>query len=186
MDKVRARSLERRALDPPARAMISKKVCMVGSFAVGKTSLVQRFVKSVYDDQYLTTVGVKIDRKIVAVGDAEVNLMLWDLAGEDAFTDLRLDHVRGSSGFILVADGTRPNTLDVALSLRDRIRAVYGALPFVLALNKADLHEEWCLDEERIATLERSAGWSVVRTSARTGDSVEHLFSMLAEKLIGE
>lgn len=62
-------------------AVLQKKICMLGGFSVGKTSLVRRYVHSVFSDAYLTTVGVKIDKKIVTLPDRTVNLILWDLAG---------------------------------------------------------------------------------------------------------
>ena len=65
--------------------MIKKKICMLGAFAVGKTSLVQRFVNSIFSEKYQTTIGVKIDQKLVQTGDTEVNLMLWDIHGEDNY-----------------------------------------------------------------------------------------------------
>src|SRR3984885_14227382 len=120
-------------------ASIQKKVCMLGGFSVGKTSLVKRFVESVFSEAYLTTVGVKIDKKIVDLPGRIVNLILWDLAGEDDIASLRMSYLRGAAGYVLVADGTRPSTLDVALSLRNRVETEYGSLPFVLLLNKHDL-----------------------------------------------
>jgi len=80
---------------------------MVGQFGVGKTSLVRRFVDSIFDERYLSTIGVKIDRKDVTIGSASVTLMLWDLAGEDDLAQLKVSHLRGASGYILVADGCR-------------------------------------------------------------------------------
>jgi len=65
--------------------VIQKKICMLGSFSVGKTSLVSRFVSTVFSDKYLTTVGVKIDKKALTVGGEDVTLMLWDIYGEDDF-----------------------------------------------------------------------------------------------------
>ena len=87
--------------------MIQKKVCMIGASGVGKTSLVAKFVHSIFSEKYLTTVGVKIDKKTVKVGDDDVMLMLWDLAGDDDFQRLQTSYLRGTSGFLLVADGTR-------------------------------------------------------------------------------
>ena len=87
--------------------MIQKKVCMIGSFGVGKTSLVARFVRSIFSEKYQTTVGVKIDKKILEVGDKQVTLVLWDIAGEDALTTVRPSQLRGASGYILVVDGLR-------------------------------------------------------------------------------
>lgn len=95
-----------------------KKVCMLGAFSVGKTSLVKRFVQSIFSETYLTTVGVKIDKKNVVLSDRIVTLILWDLAGEDDIASLRMSYLRGSAGYVLVADGTRPSTLEIALSLR--------------------------------------------------------------------
>ena len=117
---------------------VQKKICMLGGFSVGKTSLVKRYVASIFSESYLTTVGVKIDKKTVTLGERVVHLILWDLAGEDDMSSLRMSYLRGSAGYVLVADGTRPATLETALSLRRRVEADYGPLPFALLLNKND------------------------------------------------
>src|SRR6204780_5465239 len=121
--------------------MLKKKICMVGEFGVGKTSLVRLFVDSIFDERYLTTVGVKIDRKDVTVGSAAVTLMLWDLAGEDELTQLKVSHLRGASGYILVVDGCRAASFAKAVELQQRVAEQLGPLPFVLVLNKADLRD---------------------------------------------
>src|ERR1041385_1285654 len=92
---------------------IQRKICMLGGFGVGKTSLVKRYVESIFSETYLTTVGVKIDKKTVDLSDLIVNLILWDVAGEDDISSLRMSYLRGSAGYVLVADGTRPSTLEV-------------------------------------------------------------------------
>jgi small GTP-binding protein len=165
-------------------AVIQKKICMLGAFAVGKSSLVRRYVASVFSDTYLTTVGVKIDKKTVALADKMVNLILWDLAGEDDLASLRMSYLRGSAGYVLVADGTRRATLDVAVSLRARVDAELGRLPFILFLNKNDLVAEWAIDDTDIAAL-RADGWTVQPSSARTGDGVDEAFSELAARITG-
>ena len=161
-----------------------KKICMIGGFSVGKTSLVKRFVESIFSETYLTTVGVKIDKKIVDLGERAVALILWDVAGEDDVNALRMSYLRGSAGYVFVADGTRPSTLDVALSLRERVEAEVGSVPFVLLLNKCDLHDSWAVTDDRLEAL-RSGGWSVRLSSARTGEGVEDGFRDLAARLIG-
>ena len=163
-------------------ATLQKKICMLGAFSVGKTSLVKRFVESVFSETYLTTVGVKIDKKTVDLSDRIVNLILWDLAGEDDISSLRMSYLRGSAGYLLVADGTRPSTLEVALSLRQRVEVEFGPLPFVLLLNKNDLREEWAIRDEEVEGLRRD-GWWVRPTSARTGEGVDDAFKALADRV---
>jgi small GTP-binding protein len=162
--------------------MLQKKICMLGGFSVGKTSLVKRFVESVFSETYLTTVGVKIDKKTVDLGERTVNLILWDVAGDDDISTVRMGYVRGCAGYVLVADGTRPSTLGVALSLRERVEAEHGRLPFVLLLNKHDLQEQWAIDSTELDNL-REAGWSVRSTSARTGQGVDDAFRELAVRV---
>ncbi len=156
---------------------------MVGSFAVGKTSLVSRFVNSIFSDKYLTTVGVKIDKKNIILGTQEMNLLLWDLAGKDEFQELRVSYLRGSSGYLLVADGTRPNTLDVAINLQQEVEAALGNVPFIFIINKDDLIDEWAIDESDIEQL-RSKGWEVILTSAKKGQSVEEAFLHLGARML--
>lgn len=163
--------------------MIKKKVCMLGAFAVGKTSLVQRFVYSIFSDKYKTTLGVKIDKKGVSVDDAEVELILWDLAGEDEFMKVRDSYLRGSAGFLLVADGTRAETLEIAEQLHKKMMTVVGEIPFTLILNKSDLLDQWQIDEARLDNL-RARGWEVTKTSALNNNNVEAVFQTLARKLV--
>ncbi|MES2571002.1 MAG: Rab family GTPase [Verrucomicrobiota bacterium] len=164
--------------------MIQKKVCMIGTSAVGKTSLVARFVSSIFSEKYLTTVGVKIDKKVLAVDGTDVTLVLWDLAGDDDFQRLQLSYLRGTAGYLLVADGTRRATLDQAIEIQTRVAGAIGPVPFLLALNKADMEAQWEIDEEHLKSL-AGQGWPIVRTSAKTGLGVEQAFSDLSRMLLG-
>lgn len=163
--------------------MIQKKMCMVGAFATGKTSLVARFVQSIYSDTYQTTVGVKIDKKSLNVGEKKLNLILWDLYGEDEFQKVRMSYLRGSSGYFLVADGTRRTTLDKAFTLQKRVEDTIGPIPFILVLNKWDLTEEWDIDDTAMDEIVER-GWLVIKSSAKTGLGVEEAFLTLAKKMI--
>ncbi|MCM3903740.1 MAG: GTP-binding protein [Pyrinomonadaceae bacterium] len=162
--------------------MIQKKVCMLGTFAVGKTSLVRRFVESIYSDKYHTTVGVKIDKKLVQLDESELMLILWDIEGTETEHELRRSYLRGAAGYLLVADGTRQDTLYKALALQTRVIETVGSVPFLLLMNKADLTEEWCISERETTAL-RERGWQVIQTSAKTGLGVEDAFHALAKKL---
>jgi small GTP-binding protein len=164
--------------------MLQKKICMLGSFAVGKTSLVRRFVESIYSDVYQTTVGVKIDKKNVKLGDKEVSLVLWDIYGEDDYQKMRWTYLRGASGYLLVAEGTRKATLEKAFTLEQKVREVVGAIPFVFVINKSDLIRDWELDSA-IESQMAVQGWNILRSSAKTGEGVEESFSLLAQKMLG-
>lgn len=163
--------------------MVQKKICMLGAFAVGKTSLVERFVNRVFSEKYLTTIGVKIDKKTLSVDGKEVSLLVWDIYGEDEFQKLRASYLRGSSGYILVADGTRRLTLETAMALSKTAEEHLGKVPFVLVVNKADLSAEWEIDENVLAGLS-AQGWLITRGSAKTGQGVEEIFLTLAKRIL--
>ena len=162
--------------------MIQKKICMVGAYGVGKTSLVRRFVESIFDERYITTIGVKTDKKVVAVDGNDVMMMLYDIAGEEDEAPFRTTHVRGADGYILVADGMRPGTLEVAEDVKRRVDEVTGVVPFVLAINKADVKEFWRMESSDIERV-KSEGWTVFETSAKDGLNVEALFLDLATRV---
>ncbi len=162
--------------------MLQKKICMLGAFSVGKTSLVQQFVASIFDDKYLTTVGVKIDKKIVSTVEQDVTLMLWDLAGEDAYNSIKASYLRGASGCIVVVDGTRPKTLEVGNDIINLVKDSVGDVPIIVALNKSDLKDEWFLDETQLREL--CDLHTTVETSAKNGQNVETMFQQLTERML--
>jgi small GTP-binding protein len=154
---------------------------MVGVYAVGKTCLVQQFVTGIFSVKYLSTVGVKIDRKRLRVGNEDITLMLWDLEGRDALVDVNSSYVKGAHGVMYVADGTRPETVIAINGLRDMVEDTIGEVPSVIAFNKSDLKDQWVISESS----ENSAGGAGthrLRTSAKTGEGVESAFQWLAEQ----
>lgn len=157
---------------------------MLGTFATGKTSLVSRFVHGIFSGRYLTTVGVNIEKREVDLGERTVTLVIWDLAGDDDHQQVRASHLRGAAGYVLVVDGTRPATLEAACAIQRRAREVLGDVPFVVALNKADLHREWQIADDDVAALGDSA-LAVLRTSAKEGDEVMKVFELFARAAIG-
>jgi small GTP-binding protein len=161
---------------------LAKKVCMLGDFGVGKTSLVARYVRNTFSDKYLTTVGVKVDSKTVEVTGSPLKLVLWDIAGKSSLDGLNETYVKGASGVILVCDGTRESTLRAAAYLQMQIKSLLGDVPAVLLVNKLDLVEKWEIGPKTLEELRKTM--PLFETSAKTGDGVEPAFGELARALV--
>jgi small GTP-binding protein len=161
--------------------MIQRKVCLLGAHAVGKTSLAQRSVRGVFDERYLTTVGVRVDRLTI---DGRT-LVLWDLHGEDRFKQVEPSYLRGAHGLVFAFDPTRPATLDALVALEARLAPLIDALPRVVVATKADLAPAWAVEREGFAARlgARLASAPIHVTSAKTGEGVEAAFSALAQGL---
>ena len=172
-----------RAAVPRSPSVIQKKIALLGAPGVGKTSLVRRFVQSLFDDTYLTTIGVKVDKKLLQVGGQDVTLMLWDVAGTEEHFTVPPSYVRGAAGYLLVADGTRPETLEAgsrprrADAARAR-RAAGGA--------RAQQDRPGGGVAARRAR-RRVARWAqpVLKASAKTGQGVEDAFTQLTTAILG-
>jgi len=164
---------------------LEKKICMLGTLAVGKTSLVRRFIEGIYSEDYHTSIGVKVDKKPLREAGQEVNLVLWDIYGEDRFQHVQPSYWRGMSGYLLVVDGTRRTTLDEAMALSQRVIDTGLKVPAVLLVNKADLADQWEISDDRLAQLTQG-GWEIMRTSAKTGENVDAAFSRLTLKMLGK
>lgn len=166
----------------------SKKICLLGDFAVGKTSLVRRFVHNRFDDQYLSTIGVKVSRKTVmapANGEvAELTMMLWDLAGSQEFNTVTSSYLRGAAGAILVCDLTRADTLPSLQRYADDIRKVCGPVQLVVAANKIDIPEQHLLTADQVATMARTLDAPHFFTSAKVGNDVDEMFRLLGKQLL--
>lgn len=159
--------------------LLNSKICILGDFAVGKTSTVERFVNNHFSDKYLTTIGVKVDTKeIQLTGDVQLKLIIWDIAGTDQFGPVEFAYLRGASGYIFVADGTRANTVAAALGLKNQAEERYGELPNVFLLNKSDLEHSWDISDQRLKELSQSLP-NVFVTSAKSGDKVDKAISTL-------
>lgn len=164
--------------------VIQKKVCLLGDFGVGKTSLVARAVKNEFPEKYLTTVGVKMDTKSVSVSnELDVKVILWDIAGDSVLNSKASSYVRGSAGFIFVADGTRMNTLTSVLQIKMEANRLLGELPCVLLINKHDLIDQWDVCEATLKDIQ-AHGWQIFYTSAKTGENVELALTTLAQNLV--
>jgi small GTP-binding protein len=163
--------------------MITKKVCMIGSFSVGKSALVSRFVYSIFSDTYLSSVGVKISKKDVDSSKGPVKLMLWDLEGRDEYSRVNMSYLRGSMGVIIVADGTREETLSMAMSMHKQAMEILGNVPYLLLINKYDLIDDWEITPDVLKLLEKQK-YKIMFASAKTGLNVEEAFKSLTEDMV--
>jgi len=165
--------------------MISKKICMLGLLSVGKTSLVEQYVNSIFSDKYLSTVGVKISKKSISVDGTDMSLVLWDMEGRDDYTEINMLHLRGAMGFFVVADLTRLETYEAALKIRQIALDVLGQdVPNMLLLNKSDL-PNWEMGNEHVEKA-LASGIKILRTSAKIGTAVNEAFETLARDLLGK
>ncbi len=168
---------------------ISKKICLLGDSAVGKTSLVRRFVYSLFSDKYISTLGVKVSHKAVTVPGSnndivEVKIMLWDLSGNEQPNPARASYLRGASGAVLVCDLTRPKTLDNLHTYAHDLLNISPTAQLILAANKCDLIDQQQLTPVQIETVAAALNTPFYLTSAKLDEQVETIFRHLARMLI--
>ena len=159
---------------------ISKKIILVGSFGVGKTSLMGRFVHHKFSEQYLSTLGVKIDKKVINIDDTELTMLLWDIAGEITQSKVPQSYFLGAAGIIFVFDLTRSSTYLNLASELEYLHKILPGVPYCIAGNKKDLLEDGALEKIK-NELPIPCDFF---TSARTGEHVEEIFTALGKKMI--
>lgn len=170
----------------PWTRRLKTKICLVGEKMVGKTSLIRRYVLNVFDDQYITTLGVRVSKKEMTVQvpgqpPTEVHLAIWDFMGQEGFRELLQDaYFIGARGILAVADVTRRPTLEELGPWIESVRSVAGNVPLVLAINKTDLEGRAAYTDDELAQFASTYEAPFLRTSAKTGANVEKTFSALA------
>ena len=171
-------------------ASVKKKICLIGSFAVGKTSLIQRYVYDRFDEKYLTTIGVKISQKalppITDSNDGQMiqhTFLIWDIAGLEKFDSVVANYFRGAAGALIVADLTRQETIEHLSPLYDRFASASPDAAVIVLGNKLDIFKE---DKQTLAALKAKAAdfkSELMFTSAMTGEGVEQAFLKLSQKI---
>jgi len=164
---------------------LTKKICLLGDPAVGKTSLIQRFVSDIFGDEYLSTVGAKVvTRKCVvrlpeSDDPVEVKLLIWDIAGQRAVTMVHQAYYNGAEAAILVADITRRSTYNNLTSWIEELHKSVGDIPIILGFNKVDLDDKFEMTPEEIGKKASEIGASYFFTSAKDGTNVEMIFDTI-------
>ncbi|MDT0583522.1 MULTISPECIES: Rab family GTPase [Alteromonadaceae] len=161
--------------------MLQKKICVLGPTGVGKTSLIKQFVEGIFSEKYLTSIGVKIDKKIVDSSFTPVQLMLWDLEGIDKYCGFNPRYLRGASAYIIVMDQTRSASFTEAVEIFKEAQK-HSDIPAVLVINKHDLTPAMSWDNNSLEDLSAAFKGSF-HTSAKTGHQVEEMFHFLATML---
>lgn len=174
----------------PKEIVLMKKICMLGDPAVGKTSLIARFVYSIFDDKYLETIGAKVTKRVMALTHVptgqnyRLKLMLWDIAGRKTLEHVRSSYHREAEGGLLVCDVTRRSTLDNMDKWLSSFFSVTGEVPVVFIANKMDLKSDAEFGEAEMVALARKYHSPYILTSARTGENVEESFRELGRRII--
>jgi len=158
------------------------KLCLLGDGAVGKTSLVRRFVFDVFDDKYIQTFGTKVSKKSMTVEGETMDLMVWDILGQKTHESLHEAYYRGGAGALAVCDFTRPETMKSLKSWIGSFRSVVGDRPVIILGNKSDLERAYSFAD--LKSFASSIGCEVLETSAKTGLNVENAFAMIGKRLL--
>lgn len=163
------------------------KIVILGDGAVGKTSLINQFVESSFNEDYKPTLGANIVRKDVNLDNTKVRLIMWDLAGQEKYRVVRSMYFQGCEGALLVYDVTRYHTLDSINNkwLKDYKKHVKKKGAYVLISNKTDLKDQVAVPTERGKELAIKIKAShFIETSAKLGENIEEAFSLLVNQIL--
>ena len=159
------------------------KLVFLGEGAVGKTSLVGRYVYDSFEGDYLATIGTDIHVKMIQVeDDVLVKLVVWDIAGQDDFAQLRKAYYQNTSGAFFVFDTTRPETIERVDEWIDALYGVTGPIPLVLLENKVDL--ETAISKKNIKKLVEKYKVDLIQTSAKEDTNVEEAFKKMTKEIL--
>ncbi|MEW5759940.1 MAG: Rab family GTPase [Candidatus Thermoplasmatota archaeon] len=162
---------------------IKKKICLLGDPAVGKTSLIRRFVYDIFENKYASTIGTKVTKKSISIDEKKVTLLIWDIMGQKYQDELSMHYYRGAEGALVVCDVTLASTLRSIDSWVKAINAVIPRLPIVFLGNKCDLRMDKFFEIE-LLSLAGKYGCKYYLTSAKTGENVQEAFLSLAKELL--
>lgn len=166
----------------PENADFLFKIVFLGEGAVGKTSLVGRYVYDSFEGDYLATIGTDIHIKMVHLGDTVVKLVIWDIAGQDNFAQLRRAYYMNASGAFFVFDTTRPETIERVDEWLNALFTVTGKIPLVLLENKVDL-ESAIMEGVRDSVMEQH-NVKIIQTSAKEDMNVEEAFKKMTQEIL--
>lgn len=161
------------------------KIVVCGEPSVGKTTLVRNFTGKQLRDEYLPTLGVEITTKRIKVGETEVTLIMWDLAGQPQFKIVRPLYYKGSAGAVFMFDVTMPHTLARIDDWVTECSNVIDGAPAILIGNKIDLKEKRLVDRSTAEARASRLGLRYFEASARLGQNIGSPLLSLVAKVLG-
>ena len=167
------------------------KICLVGESGVGKTSLIKKYVLDIFDDKYITTIGTKVSKKSQTFqldsGNADMDMMIWDIMGQPSFRSLLQDaYFYGAHGIIAVCDATRLETLENIHGWIDSTKEVIGTVPIVFLANKSDLVDQIMVTQVEMDRELARYDMPSMATSAKNGNNVEAAFDELGKMILAK
>ena len=160
---------------------LSKKVTIIGPFGVGKTSLFRRYIDDAFSDDYKSTLGVQIQKKVISLPNGvELSLILWDTEGHMEISEGRSAYLMGSHAFVYVFDLTRIDTYENINTQLEFLKKNFPNTPVKIVGNKLDT----VFKTKATETLKEHNVIFDYLTSAKTGAHVEDLFNEIAVELI--
>ncbi len=171
---------------------IKRKVCLLGNPAVGKTSLIRKYIFDSFSDKYISTVGTKVSKKDIEIEIKKIDLkltltmMVWDILGQSGYRSLHSMFYKGASGALIVCDLTRRETYDSLKIWGDSLTEVTGEIPIVFLGNKKDMSDKYDFDPQSLKSISNNYKTFSFLTSAKSGLNVENAFSRLAQMIVRE
>lgn len=169
-----------------AQPFFEFKLLLVGDPAVGKTSLILRFVEDRFDKEYKASIGVDIMSRTINIEDKVARLVIWDIASQEKFKRFRSSFYQQANGILLVFDLTRQETFENVDDWVREVREHTESIEMVLIGNKSDLITQRKIGSSVILEWIERHGCSYVETSALTGEAVEEAFQKLTSKIVAK
>lgn len=161
-----------------------KKICLLGDGGVGKTALVLKYVKHEFPTEWIRTIGAVVYKKEIELEGINIDLVIWDIAGQETFDGVRLAFYRGTEGAFVVCDVLREKTYNNIENWINSLYRVQKNIPIIFLANKVDMIKELNSINYKMRTIANKYNTEFFLTSAKEGINVENAFTLLAKKIV--
>lgn len=158
------------------------KILLIGDSSVGKSSIIYKFSDNIFDDKFITTIGVDFKLKDIKINNKTAKLQIWDTAGQERFKTVSSTYYRGSHGIIIVFDLTNKESFNnIKYWINEINKYTINQQPIILVGNKSDLKR--CVPIEKINSLSNKYDLPYIETSAKYGDNIDHIFNLISKQI---